>query len=59
MLARLQAATVKAVDPETRDRYTEQGADIWTTSPEQFTAFLKEELTRWGKVIREANIRAE
>lgn len=59
VIAKLQAATVKAVDPETRDRYTDQGVDIRTTSPEQFTAFLKEELTRWGKVIREANIRAE
>ncbi|MGH8617282.1 MAG: Bug family tripartite tricarboxylate transporter substrate binding protein [Burkholderiales bacterium] len=59
VIAKLHAATLKTMDPETRDRYSEQGVDIRTTTPEQFSTFLKEELTRWSKVIREANIRAE
>jgi tripartite-type tricarboxylate transporter receptor subunit TctC len=59
IIAKLHAATLKAMDAETRERFVEQGVDIRTTTPEQFTAFLKEELARWGKVIREANIRAE
>jgi tripartite-type tricarboxylate transporter receptor subunit TctC len=59
VITKLQAATVKAMDAETRERFVDQGVDIRTTTPEQFAGFLKEELTRWGKVIREANIRAE
>jgi tripartite-type tricarboxylate transporter receptor subunit TctC len=59
VLVKLQAAVIKAMDADARERFVEQGVDIRTTTPEQFTAFLKEELTRWGKVIREANIKAE
>jgi tripartite-type tricarboxylate transporter receptor subunit TctC len=28
-------------------------------SPDQFAAFLKKEIDKWGKVIKEAGIRAE
>lgn len=36
-----------------------QGADPEHTSPEQFSSYIHAEVAKWGKVIKEANIRAE
>ena len=30
-----------------------------TSTPEQFSTFLRSEVDRWGKVIREAGIKAD
>jgi hypothetical protein len=35
------------------------GSDSVGSTPEEFLAFVKSELARWGKVIHENNIRAE
>ncbi len=32
---------------------------VLVSSPEEFSAFLKEEIAKWGKVVRGANISAE
>ena len=42
-----------------RDRIAGMGADVVGSPPEQFGAFMKSESAKWGKVIREASIRAE
>jgi tripartite-type tricarboxylate transporter receptor subunit TctC len=34
-------------------------ADPTTNQPEQFRAFIKSEIDKWGKVIRAANIKIE
>ncbi len=44
---------------DVRERLIGQGADPEHTSPEQFSSYIRAELAKWGKVIREANIRAE
>jgi tripartite-type tricarboxylate transporter receptor subunit TctC len=44
--------------PDIRQRVTDMGADVIANSPQQFTAQIKREVTRWGKVIRDANIPA-
>ena len=36
-----------------------QGAEPEHTTPEQFSAYIRSETAKWGKVIREANIRVE
>jgi tripartite-type tricarboxylate transporter receptor subunit TctC len=46
-------------NPELRERLATDGAEPQTSSPEQFGAFLKTEITKWTKVIREANITPE
>ena len=58
VIARLNAA-VNAVlkDPETAKRLIEAGADPAAGTPEELAAFLKSELERWGKVVREKNIK--
>jgi len=36
-----------------------QGAEAVPTTPEEFGAFLKQEIAKWGKVIKEAGIKAQ
>jgi tripartite-type tricarboxylate transporter receptor subunit TctC len=36
-----------------------QGAEAVPTTPEEFGAFLKQEIGKWGKVIKEAGIKAQ
>jgi len=35
------------------------GADVVGNSPEQFATFWRNESEKWGRVIREAGIKAE
>ena len=42
-----------------RERIVNMGADVIGSTPEQFGAFMKTESAKWGKVIKEANIKAE
>jgi len=58
VIARLNAA-VNAVlkDPETAKKLIEAGADPAAGTPEELAAFLKSELERWGKVVKEKNIK--
>ncbi|MBI2296159.1 MAG: tripartite tricarboxylate transporter substrate binding protein [Betaproteobacteria bacterium] len=42
--------------PDVKQRITDMGADIIVSSPPQFTAQIKNEVARWGKVIKAANI---
>ncbi len=43
--------------PDVRERLAAQGAEPVGSSPEQFEAFVKAEIAKWGKVIRDANIK--
>ncbi len=44
---------------EARDAMATQGAESVPNSPEEFSAFLKREIDKWGRVIREAGIKAQ
>jgi tripartite-type tricarboxylate transporter receptor subunit TctC len=44
---------------EVRDRFVAMGADPVGSTPEQFAAYVKLEIARWGKVIRDNDIQAE
>jgi tripartite-type tricarboxylate transporter receptor subunit TctC len=45
--------------PETKAALMAQGAEAVPTTPEAFDAFVKSEITKWGKVIKAAGIKAE
>jgi tripartite-type tricarboxylate transporter receptor subunit TctC len=45
--------------PEARERFLTQGAEPVGSSPAQFAAAIKEDMEKWGKVIKAANIRAD
>ena len=58
IIARLNQAVRTALDdPVVRDKLVKSGAIPAPTSPEEFGEFLKQELDRWGKVIRDHGIK--
>lgn len=60
ILAQMREALGKALaDPEVRNRIEEQGCDVKATGPEECSRFLAGEIERWGKVIRDNNIRSD
>ncbi|WP_245704765.1 Bug family tripartite tricarboxylate transporter substrate binding protein [Belnapia rosea] len=60
IVLRLQQAVAAAVQvPEVRERLGVLGADPVADSPEDFAAFCRQEYARWGKLVREANVRLD
>ena len=60
VLAKLNAALVAAVnDPGVRTRLHNAGWVPAPSTPEAFEKYLRAEIARWGKVIREKGIKAE
>ena len=45
--------------PEVRNRLVDLGVDIVANSPEEFTAYLRTEIARYAKVIKDAGIKPE
>lgn len=45
--------------PETQTRLANEGAKFRSNTPAEFGAFVKTEITKWGKVIREAGVRVD
>jgi tripartite-type tricarboxylate transporter receptor subunit TctC len=44
---------------EAKDALLAQGAEAVPMTPEEFSVFLKQEIAKWGKVIKEAGIKAQ
>jgi tripartite-type tricarboxylate transporter receptor subunit TctC len=42
-----------------RDRFTSDGFDPVGSSPEEFSAFVKEEIPKWAKVVKAAGIKPQ
>jgi tripartite-type tricarboxylate transporter receptor subunit TctC len=45
--------------PDVRERLSEQGVDTRPSSSEEFTSFLRSEVMRWAKVVKEAGIKPQ
>lgn len=45
--------------PELKARLATQGIEVATNSPADFARFIREDNARWGKVVREGDIRGE
>ena len=60
IVARLHAESMKAIAaPEIRDRMSAEGAEFVGDTPEQFTAFIKSEIAKWGKAVKASGARPE
>jgi tripartite-type tricarboxylate transporter receptor subunit TctC len=58
--ARIHAEVVKVLlAPDIKERLLSMGAEPVANTPEAFGAFLKAETAKWGKVIRDADIKAQ
>jgi tripartite-type tricarboxylate transporter receptor subunit TctC len=45
--------------PDLQERWTQMALTAFENSPEQFASWLAEQTDQWGRLIREANIKAE
>jgi tripartite-type tricarboxylate transporter receptor subunit TctC len=45
--------------PDTRNKLLSQGGDPVGNTPEQFAAMIQEELGKWAKLVKEANIKID
>jgi tripartite-type tricarboxylate transporter receptor subunit TctC len=60
ILERLYSETVRALkSPEVQERLRGLGAEPVGNTPEQYAAFMQNEIAKWGKVIKAAGIKAE
>ena len=40
--------------PDVKKKINEQGAEVYSETPEQFAAFIQAESVKWGKVVKES-----
>jgi tripartite-type tricarboxylate transporter receptor subunit TctC len=60
IIDKLNAEMVRALNlPDLRTRLANDGADPVGNTPEQYTAFVENEITKWAKVIKAAGIKGE
>ncbi len=59
-IARLNQEIVRFLKtPEAKERFQTQGAEAYGSTPEEFAAAIKTDIARWGKIIKDLNIRDE
>jgi tripartite-type tricarboxylate transporter receptor subunit TctC len=57
LVAKLNAAIVKVMAlPDVKEKCAQLGFDVVANTPEQFAAYIKADVEKWAKVIKEANI---
>jgi len=58
IVQRLNADTVKALaDADVKKRFADLGVEAVSSTPEQFAAFIKDEMAKYARLIKEANIK--
>lgn len=56
----LHRELVKAYNaPEVKDQVLATGSEVAGDTPEEFAAFVRSEIAKWSKVIRDANIKPD
>src|SRR4051794_21551623 len=60
IVARLNGELVKIMNtPDVKERLAGLATDPLTSTPEEFAAYLKQEIAKWGDVVRKANLKAD
>jgi len=60
LLVTLNSAFARALQhADTREKLTAEGSELVGNSSAEFTAFLKSDLAKWAKVVKEAGIRVD
>lgn len=60
IVARLQHDIAAAIaTPEVQSRFANDGIEPVASTPEQFSAYIKEEMARWSRVVKDAGIRPD
>ena len=60
IILKIHAALVKTLRTKaTRDNFARLGAETLESTPDEFARFLRDDLTKWTRVVREAGIKLE
>ena len=60
IVARLNEKLIEALRaPDMRQRIRVQAFDLWTSTPEEFSAVLKSDHAKWGNIVRAAGARID
>ena len=60
IIAKLNAEAVRILaQAELKERFVAMGAELVSSTPEEFGAYIKSETAKWGKVIRDSGAKAE
>ena len=60
VVQRLNTEMVKILNSaEVKDRFGKTGVDVVASTPEYFSKYLKAEVERWAKVVKDAGIKAD
>ncbi|MDO8248350.1 MAG: tripartite tricarboxylate transporter substrate binding protein [Rhodoferax sp.] len=55
VISKLNTAIVKVLgQADIKKKIEEQGAEVYSETPEQFAAFIQKEAVKWGKVVRDS-----
>ena len=60
VIARLHTAIVSALkDPQVKQRFLDDGGETVGNTPEQFARIIRDDLAKWGKVVKAAGIQPD
>jgi len=60
IVAKLNADINKALkDPQLEKQLSDQGADVATGSPEQFATLIRDDIPRWGKLVKDSGAKVD
>ncbi len=60
VIARLHAEILKVLNmPDVKEQVSSQGTELISCTPEELAAFLRAELAKWGKVVKETGVRID
>ena len=60
IVSRLQAEVVKAfAKPEVKEIWAAQGADLGGNTSAEFSAFIKAEIVKWAKVVKDSGAKID
>ena len=58
IVRRLHAEAKRGLNsPDVKDKLEKAGNEVVTSTPEEFAAFLRAEITKWAKVVKEAGLK--
>ena len=60
IIAKLQSETATALtNAEAKEKLASQGLFVVASTTEQFAEFVKQEMLRWAKVVKDANVKPQ
>jgi tripartite-type tricarboxylate transporter receptor subunit TctC len=60
IVARLNSEAARALQaPEVREKLSALGFEFQTSTPQEFSAFLRKETDKWARVVKASGARAE